>query len=232
MGQGGTDFWRGFRCGVPIVVGYVPIALAFGVLAKTGGIPLWGAALLSGVVFAGSSQFMALALLGGGAGVGEIVLATFLVNFRNFLMSASLAARLPGVRGALRWLLAFGVTDEVFSLVSLRERAPSPMEVLGLEVAAYGSWVGGAVGGFIAGEFLGDTLRASLGIAIYAMFVGLLVPAVRRLPRRGAVALLAGGFHLGLAALPGVSSSAALVGGIVLGSLAGGWGYQGGGEGA
>ncbi|HOU33037.1 MAG TPA: AzlC family ABC transporter permease [Synergistaceae bacterium] len=224
MAHGVKDFWRGFRCGIPIIVGYVPIALAFGVLAKTGGIPLWGAALFSGVVFAGASQFMALALWGGGAGMGEIILATFLVNFRHFLMSAALAARCPGLRGALRPLLAFGVTDEVFSLASLRETPPSSAEVLGLEAAAYGSWVGGTMLGFLLGEFLGETLRASLGIAIYAMFVGLLVPAVRRLPRRGAVALLAGGFHLALVHLPGVSSSTALVGGMVLGALVGSWG--------
>ena len=226
MEHGKRDFWRGFRSGVPIIVGYVPIALAFGVLAKTGGIPLWGAALFSGVIFAGASQFMALALLGGGAGTGEIVLATFLVNFRHFLMSASLASRLPALKGYLRPLLAFGVTDEVFSLASLREEPPSAAEVLGLEAAAYSSWVGGTLLGFLLGEFLGETLRASLGIAIYAMFVGLLVPAVRRLPLRGAVAVLAGGFHLGLGRLPGISPSAALVGGMVLAALVGSLGVR------
>lgn len=207
--------------GIPIVAGYLPIAIAFGILAKTGGIPLWGALMLSGCVYAGASQFIAIAMIGAGAGVAEIALTTFLVNLRHFLMSASLIRRIHEMKPSIRPLLAFGITDEVFSVASLKEGMHTPSWLFGLQASAYCSWVGGTALGYLMGEVLPQRLQDSLGIALYAMFLGLLIPAVRQNFGKGAVAVLAALIHTGLRMVPGLPPSWALIGAIILGAVLG-----------
>lgn len=215
------EYRKGLVDGIPIVVGYVPIAMAFGILAKNGSLPLVGAMLFSVCVYAGASQFMAIAMIGSGAGVAEIAFATFLVNLRHFLMSASLVQRLHSVTGILRPLLAFGITDEVFSVASLKGGKHAPQWLLGLETAAYGSWVGGTGLGYMMGSVLPQRLQDSLGIALYAMFLSLLIPAVKQHFGKGAVAVLAALIHFGLRMVPGLPDSWALIGAIVLGAWLG-----------
>ena len=95
-------------------------------------------------MYLGSSQFMALNLITVGAGLGEIILTTLLVNFRHFLMSASLSENI-GHEKAYRPLIAFGITDEVFSVVSFRKESMTKEYILTLEALSYLSWVGGTV---------------------------------------------------------------------------------------
>ena len=85
------DIQLGMISAFPIIVGYLPIAMTFGILSKSSGIQLIESFMFSAIVFAGSSQFMALNMITVGAGLGEIILTTLLVNFRHFLMSASLS---------------------------------------------------------------------------------------------------------------------------------------------
>lgn len=89
-----NGFSDGIIDGIPIFIGYITVAITFGILSKNVGITMIDSILFSVLVFAGASQFIALNLLLLGAGVGEIVLTTLLVNFRHFLMSASLATRM------------------------------------------------------------------------------------------------------------------------------------------
>lgn len=97
---GGKEGWL---AGAPVVIGYFPVAMAFGLLAKAVHVPLLEACLFSLIVFAGASQFMALELLRAGVATGGIVAATLLLNLRHLMMSASLAVRLIGIgcRGSL-----------------------------------------------------------------------------------------------------------------------------------
>src|SRR5690554_5485786 len=88
---------QGMLSAFPIIVGYLPIAMAFGILSKTTGISLVESFMFSAIVFAGASQFMALNLILVGTGAGEIILTTLLVNFRHFLMSASMTERLKEI---------------------------------------------------------------------------------------------------------------------------------------
>jgi 4-azaleucine resistance transporter AzlC len=181
-------FKEGAAAAFPIMIGYLPAAMAFGLLSKTTGISLWESLLFSVMVFAGASQFMALNLIVAGAAAGEIILATLLLNFRHFLMSASLAARLQGEKSKWLPVVAFGVTDETFSVASLRPEKPSVPFLLVLEGASYGSWVGGTVLGFLAGAALPTSIQESMGIALYAMFAAILVPEIRKAVKVGILA--------------------------------------------
>lgn len=179
---------EGLKSAVPIVVGYIPIAMAFGMLSKTTGISLLESILLSVMVFAGASQFMALNLLAVGVATGEIILATLLMNLRHLLMSASIAARVKEEYNRYFPLVAFGLTDETFSVAMTQKGDLKVAFLLPMELAAYLSWVGGTLLGYLLGEFLPTLVQSSMGVALYAMFAAILIPEAKK---KGSIALLA-----------------------------------------
>ena len=170
----------GMKAGLPIAFGYFPIAVAFGLLAKANGLPAVTSILMSALVFAGASQFIAVNLLATGIGCGEIIITTFLVNMRHFLMSATLARRLGPQPPKVKSLIAFGITDETFSLVVMQpEHNRVPGFVAGVNTAAYLGWVLGTAAGAMLLNGLPPTLQSSMGLALYAMFIGLLIPGIK-----------------------------------------------------
>jgi 4-azaleucine resistance transporter AzlC len=174
-------FRNGSRAGFPIAIGYIPVAIAFGILARSADIPYYVAAMMSAFVFAGASQFVAVGLLQTGTAIGEIVLTVFVLNFRHLLMSASLATRIEsGVTRGKLYLLAFGVTDETFSVASLRpEDKLSAGFLIGLNGISFAAWNAGTWAGLFLASGFPEAVQSSMGIALYAMFVGLLVPSAR-----------------------------------------------------
>ena len=195
-----AELRRGVSAGVPIAVGFVPIAITFGLLAKTAGIPDYAGALMSLLVYAGASQFVGVNLALAGASLGEVMIATFVLNLRHFLMSAALAPRLDArVSRTWRSVLAFGVTDETFTVGALqKEEWLSPGFLLGLNGVAFLSWnVGTWIGLFAAAE-LPEIIKSSMGVALYAMFIGLLIPGVKKSREALIVALLAAMLNVGL----------------------------------
>jgi 4-azaleucine resistance transporter AzlC len=183
------DFLRGLRAGLPVTIGYLPMAVAFGIGARTAGIGFGATTGMSVFVFAGASQFMAAELVASGVHPASIVLATLVLNFRHFLMSAHLGRRLrPGRAASLA--VGFVVTDETYVVGSL-EPDLTPAFFLGLGLAAWSGWLAGTVIGAAAAQAIPDFLARSMSVTLYAMFIALLVPAVRSRWQRGIVAGLA-----------------------------------------
>ena len=174
------DVKDALRAGFPIFIGYVPAAVAFGILAKGCGITLMEAFLFSAVVFAGASQFIALNLLMTGMGPAGIILTTLLVNFRHFLMSAYLSTRTADIAKRYLFLVAFGVTDEVFSVLSFKKGPLSKAYIFILQISAYSGWISGTVAGYILGGFLPEILTKSMGVALYALLLAILLPEIKR----------------------------------------------------
>ena len=221
------QFWKGVRAGIPIALGYVPIAMAFGLLAVESGLRLAESVWMSAVVFAAASQFVGVQMWAAGAAAAQIVLTTFLVNVRHLLMSASLAARLrargpdAGRPGPLLPVVAFGLTDETFAVASLAAGdALGWMYLLGLNLTAYASWVAGTALGGAAGRLLPEAVSASMEVALYAMFIGLLVPALRSAPGMVRVPLVAAAANAALQAA-GWSQGWALVAATLAGAASG-----------
>ncbi|WP_207952253.1 AzlC family ABC transporter permease [Paenibacillus turpanensis] len=174
------SFRKGVKSGLVIALGYIPIAIAFGLLAKSSGVPWWTACFMSFAVFAGASQFVGAGMLAAGAAGWEIVMTTFVLNVRHFLMSTSLSQRLEkSISRKMLSFISFGVTDETFSVASLRQDLPLKAGfVLGLNLVAYAAWNGGTWLGLAAGSLLPEAVQSSMGISLYAMFIGLLIPAL------------------------------------------------------
>ena len=166
----------GLEAAWPICIGYLPLGLAFGVLAQKEGFSLLDIAIMSAVVFAGSSQFIAVAMIGLGASPLSIVLTTFTVNLRHILMSSALAVYLQGLSGRFLSLYAYGVTDESFALniARFKEGNWHPYQALAVNHAANLAWIASTILGGYCGQFIA---RGSFGIdyALSAMFLCLLV---------------------------------------------------------
>lgn len=187
---------KGFRIALPIAIGYIPIAITYGVLAKQSGLSLMELTLMSAFVYAGASQFMGVNMIVAGATAIEIVLATFVLNFRHFVMSLSF---MNGVKENIslksRIALSLGLTDEAFSVAALHmDEAKKERSVLfygTIILTAYLTWVFGSLLGGLLGNVIPEKLSQSMGIALYALFIALLIPAVKKEYKYGFIALIA-----------------------------------------
>lgn len=180
----------GFYAGLPVFMGYFPIAVAFGLLSRSVNISLPESFGFSALVFAGASQFVGLNMFHAGIAAGQIALTVFLLNFRHFLMSATLSSKADFSR-LLIPLISFGITDETFAIASIKKEKLTDGFILALNFTAYAGWISGTVAGYAAGNFLPENVQSSISICLYALFVAILVPEVKRIFMAGAVAAVA-----------------------------------------
>jgi 4-azaleucine resistance transporter AzlC len=160
----------------PVCLGYFPIGMALGVLARQAGLSPLDIGLMSLLVFAGSAQFIGVAMIGDGASALSIILTTFVVNFRHLLMSSSLAPHLYGVRRSFLSLFAYGVTDESYAInmTRFRQGGWDRWRALVLHHTANTTWFVASVTGALTGSLIP---QGAFGIdfALPAMFLALLV---------------------------------------------------------
>ncbi|WP_236685640.1 AzlC family ABC transporter permease [Geobacter pickeringii] len=170
----------GLRTAWPICLGYFPIGLAFGVLAQKAGLSAWEIGLMASMVFAGGSQFIAVAMLQAGAPAVPIIATTFMVNLRHFLMSSSLSVHLRGSSGRFLALFAYGVTDESFAvnMGRFRDGGWDRWRALVVNHAANLVWIVCCVAGTWAGRFI-PAGAFGIDYALTAMFICLLVFQLR-----------------------------------------------------
>ena len=158
-----AQYLRGMRAGLPVVLGFVPVGIAYAVMARQAGFTAAETVLMSLSVFAGASQMMAVGMVAQGAGLAAIILATFLLNLRHVIMSACVNHRLPRSGLAARLLAAFGVTDESFAIFTATpaENCTLPF-FFGMITVTYSSWVGGSAIGAAASGLLPQCSRPAL----------------------------------------------------------------------
>jgi 4-azaleucine resistance transporter AzlC len=183
---------KGFKDALPVMVGYFPIAITFGILAKSVGVELIDGVMMSAFVFAGASQFMAVSMIGAGIGLPSIILATFFMNFRHFIMSVSIKSKINSVQKKYYPLIGFFLTDETFSVISMKEDINDGKYLITFQASCYASWVLGTLTGYLTGMFLPQIIINSLGIALYALFVALIIPSCKKSTKALILTILAG----------------------------------------
>ncbi len=174
------NFYRGAKYSYPIVIGYLPIAISFGAVARAANLTPAISAFMSAMVFAGASQFIAVAMLVNNIGIVQIIFATLAVNLRHIVMSFSLLPKTRSIPLRHKIFLFMGITDETFAVLSLKDdpALKTTAGFAGLVVTSYLSWVAGTfIGASIVG-FLSDELVKSLSVALYALFISLLVSSI------------------------------------------------------
>ena len=190
------SFRRGLRLGIPYgAVGFV-LSLSFGVLAVQAGFTLLQAVVTSAVVFAGSAQFTALAIVGGGGGIGAALSAATLMHSRFLAMGVALAPSLPG--GPLR--RAVEGQAVVVSSWALANRGDGTFDrglLIGTTIPQYAAWFAGTLTGALAGDLVGDPERLGLDVLFPTFFVAILMAELRR-PKARVAALAGAGIALAL----------------------------------
>lgn len=216
---------QGALAGFPIFLGYLPIAIAYGVLAKESGLTTFETTMMSVLVFAGAAQLMAAGMFAAGTMFIEIVIATFVLNFRHFIMSMSFMNTTKDFPLKWKFPLSLGLTDETFAVSSLHKeeahRSNGTYFYASLIIVAYFGWVFGSLGGALLGDILPQTLSTSMGIALYAMFIGLLVPSIKKEWRIGLIATFSMGLNYVFNVMLSISSGWSIVLATVIGSFLG-----------
>ncbi|MBG0784010.1 MAG: AzlC family ABC transporter permease [Anaerolineaceae bacterium] len=184
---------------LPIVLGYIPVGFAYGVLAQKAGLSTLITLLMSVIVFAGSAQLIAVGLFSAGMDPLSIILTTFVVNLRHMLFSAALSPHLEGWRKPELAGFAAELTDETFALHATRmaDADPTKAETFVVNLTAQASWILGTWLGIVGGQLIADIEPYALDYALPAMFIALLVMQIKN-RRQVFVAVLAGGLSVGL----------------------------------
>ena len=174
-------FSKGFKDGLPIALGYFPVAFAFGMLALKNGFPFLFPIITSMVSFTGTGQFVGVELAAASAAYSEIFITIMIINIRYLLMSLSLSQKIDeSVSLPQRLLIAFGNTDEVFAVAMQQQKNLNFSYMCGLIFSAYIGWVGGTVCGAAAGSSIPEYISNALSITIYAMFIAIIVPPAKK----------------------------------------------------
>lgn len=171
----------GLKAALPVIFGYFPIGMAFGVMAAQSGMTTLEVFMMSLLVYAGSAQFIAASMLSAQASISAIILTTFLVNSRHLLMTASLAPYVKNIGARLLSLLGFWVTDETFavSISAVAKEQKSKWYFFGLFWTAHLAWISSTVLGSVAGNFIPHPEKFGLDFALPAMFIALLILQVK-----------------------------------------------------
>lgn len=198
-------FSRGLKLGFPILLGYLPIGAAFGILAESMGFTPFQAVVCSATALAGAGQFIALALMKSGAAAATVLVATGVVNLRYVLFGAALSPHLSRVRPLGQAALAYSLTDETFAvnIDDHRRGTADAWSMLGVGAIAWVGWVTGTAAGALAAGLIGDPTRFGVQFAMPAMFTALLV-AQAESKRHVVVALVAAALTIAfMLVLPG-----------------------------
>lgn len=174
-------FRAGVRDGIPICLGYLSVSFAFGIFAVSSGLNIWETLLISMTNVTSAGQLAAVPIMTGGGSLLELAVSTFIINLRYALMSVSLSQKFgKSVRMRDRLLIAFVNTDEVFAVASAREGTVGRLYLFGLILTPYLGWSAGTLIGAVAGNILPAIVVSALGIAIYGMFLAIIIPPARK----------------------------------------------------
>ena len=199
-------FVTGLRHGIPIGLGYLSVAFAFGIQSVQAGLSPLQALLISMTNVTSAGQLAGIELIAAGAALTEMALTQLTINLRYALMSISLSQKLDGSMGTLqRLIFAFCNTDEIFAVASAQPGMLCKQYCYGLMIVPWVGWSLGTVLGAAAGSLLPVFFRTALGIAIYGMFLAIILPPSRKSRAVRTVVLIAAALAIAFRYVPGLS---------------------------
>ena len=176
-----SNFSKGFKDGVPIGLGYLSVAFTFGIMAVRGGLSVVQAVLISMTNVTSAGQLAGLELMISAAPLFEMALTQLVINLRYALMSLSLSQKLPRtVRLPGRLGISYFITDEIFAVAASQPGEVGGRYFSGLAIMPYLGWTLGTLCGAVASGLLPDSVRSAFGIALYGMFLAIVIPVARK----------------------------------------------------
>ena len=175
------QFRMGLKDGIPIALGYLAVSIGFGLMASAMGLGPGVAVLISAANVTSAGQVAGLSIMAAQGGMAEMALTQLVINIRYALMSLAISQKLDRARFTLpkRLAAAFVMTDEVFAVASSHKEPLTPAYFLGLEAESFLGWVLGTFLGSAAGDMMPQSIATTLSIAMYGMFIAIVVPVAR-----------------------------------------------------
>ncbi len=174
-------FIRGLRNGLPIGLGYLAVSFSLGIAARSAGLSAAQGFLVSLLCNASAGEYVGFTIIAAGASYIEMAIATFIANMRYLLMSCALSQRMaPGTSLLHRLVVGFDITDEVFGITIARPGYINPVYTYGAMVTSIPFWATGTALGVIAGNLLPVRLVSAFSVALYGMFLAVIIPPARK----------------------------------------------------
>ena len=175
-------FTEGLRDGVPIALGYLSVSFSIGIMVLASGMDVFQGAFMSLTNMTSAGQFAGIMVIASGGTLLELILTQFIINLRYALMSLSLSQKLPEKMPLWQRLaIAFANTDEIFAVAMGYAKSLTFSYMVGLQSLPILGWVSGTVLGAVAGQVLPTAVSSALSVALYGMFIAIVVPAAAKL---------------------------------------------------
>ena len=176
-----TSFLAGLRDGVPIGLGYFAVAFTLGITAGKAGMNALQSSLMSALMLASAGEFAAISMIGSGAGFMEMIITTVVINMRYLLMSSALSQKVQQNRPFLhRIFMSYAGTDEIFGISIAVPGKLNPFYQYGAACVAAPGWVLGTFLGTVVGMILPAPVMSAMSVAIYGMFLAVVIPPARK----------------------------------------------------
>ena len=205
-----SNYWQwkyGVKDGIPICLGYFAVSFTFGIMASGSGLTPLQAVVMSAANLTSAGQFAALGIISASASYTEMAVTQLIINLRYCLMSCSLSQKLDSRHSFLhRFPVAYGVTDEIFGVSVCKPGRLSPFYNYGLITAAVPGWAGGTLFGAVCGDILPGRVISALSVALYGMFLAVIIPPAKGNRVLTGVILASMGLSFLFTKLPVVSS--------------------------
>ncbi|MBO4696541.1 MAG: AzlC family ABC transporter permease [Lachnospiraceae bacterium] len=177
----GKEYMEGFRNGIPIALGYYFVSFTFGIVGSKNGLLWWETVLISMTNLTSAGQFAGVLIIAAQGSYLEMAVSQFVINLRYSLMGISLSQNTDENFGTgSRAVLGFGITDEIFGVAANRKKPVSRIFFLGLMTLPYFGWTLGTLMGAVLGDIMNESLSDAMGLAIYGMFIAIIVPKVKQ----------------------------------------------------
>ena len=174
------QFTQGIKDGIPICLGYFSVSMAFGLAAVLKGLPLWSAVVMSLTNVTSAGQFAGVGILAAGGSFFELAVTTLIINIRYFLMSLSVSQKASGAMTLpQRFAVSFGITDEIFAVSMQHKGELTAAYMAGLILTPVLGWTLGTLTGALATSFMPPLLSSAMGVALYGMFIAIIIPPAR-----------------------------------------------------
>ena len=176
-----NSFKKGLKDGLPICIGYFSVSFAFGIFAIENGLTIFQAVIISLLNLTSAGQLAAVPIIAGGGTFLELALSQLVINSRYSLMSVSLSQKLSKrVKLPQKLLIAYGNTDEIFAVSVSNKGEVGTKYMLGIILLPVIGWTSGTLLGGVVGNILPAMVTAALGVAIYGMFVAIVMPVAKK----------------------------------------------------
>ena len=175
-----NNYRRGLKAGIPIALGYLSVSFTFGIIAVSYGLFWWQALIISMTTVTSAGQFAGIGIMLHPGQYFQMLISQITINIRYSFMSISVGQKADErFKGLSRWILGFMMTDEIFAVATQEEKV-SRSFFAGLATLPYLGWSVGTLLGAILGSVLPDRLMSALSLAIYGMFVAIVVPEMKK----------------------------------------------------